>query len=263
MLKSKKLLMLWLAFVILNVGCQSSRMRQMPLIGITSVHKVDSEKKAAPSVSVCFSYVRAVLESGGAPVILPTIDSEEVMRRYVDELDGLVLIGGADIPPSVYGQEPHETVRVMTRQRYDFESELIPLWLATGKPVLGVCLGMQFANVASGGSMIQDIPSQVGKKVNHRCKAELHLVRIEPGSKLRKILGSDEAMVFSSHHQAVREIGRNLRVVAHSPDGVVEALERVDGGFGLFVQWHPEVMKNAVHRKAIYGALIRACLKRN
>ena len=261
--RKKTITFVCLAALVFCMGCHTSGIRQRPIIGITSVYKIDSEKKTAPSVSVCFSYVRAVLESGGVPVILPTIDSEEAMRRYVDELDGLVLIGGDDIPPSVYGQEPHETVRVMTRQRYDFESELIPLWLAAGKPVLGVCLGMQFTNVASGGSMIQDIPSQVGKKVSHRCKAELHSVRIEPGSKLRKILGSDEAMVFSNHHQAVRDIGRNLRVVARSPDGVVEALERVDGGFGLFVQWHPEVMKNAAHRKAIYGAMIRACLKRN
>ena len=261
--RQKTIAVICLAVLVFGMGCHTSGVRQRPLIGITSVYKVDSEKKTAPSISVSFSYIRAVLESGGAPVILPTIDSEEAMRRYVDELDGLVLIGGADIPPSVYGQESHETVKVMPRQRYGFESELIPLWLTTGKPVLGVCLGMQFANVASDGSMIQDIPSQVGRKVNHRCKAELHPVRIEPGSKLREILGSDEAMVFSNHHQAVRDIGRNLKVAARSPDGVVEALERVDGGFGLFVQWHPELMKNAAHRKAIYGALIRACLKRN
>lgn len=160
-----------------------------PVIGITSVYKLDENKKSANTL-VNFAYVRAVAENGGVPVILPTVDSEEIIRRYAHDLDGLVLVGGADIPPAAYGQEPHETAKPLPPERYDFERRLIAQWLASGKPILGVCLGMQFTNVVSGGSLIQDIPSQVGTDVKHRA---YHLVQIEPGSSLCKILGSTQA----------------------------------------------------------------------
>jgi putative glutamine amidotransferase len=118
---------------------------------------------------------------------------------------------------------------------------------------------MQFTNVVSGGSLIQDIPSQVGKKVNHR---GYHQVKIDPACSLAKILGETEESVYSNHHQAVKDVGKNLKVIARSGDGVIEAMERIDGGFGLFVQWHPEQMDNIEHRNAIYGALIKACAVR-
>jgi putative glutamine amidotransferase len=213
------------------------------------------QKKNSASTLVDFAYIRAVAENGGVPMVLPTVKSEATLRRYVDELDGLVLVGGDDIPPSAYGQEAHETVKPLPAQRYESERRLIALWLASGKPVLGVCLGMQFTNVVSGGTLIQDIPSQVGTKINHR---KYHDVRIEPDSSLAKILAAREASVFSSHHQAVKDVGKGLKMIAHSEDGVIEALERVQGGFGLFVQWHPEQMDDIRHRDAIYGALIRA-----
>jgi putative glutamine amidotransferase len=135
------------------------------------------------------------------------------------------------------------------------------MWLKGGKPILGICLGMQFTNVVSGGTMIQDIPSQVGTKVAHRIndKHTLHKVNIERGSVLHKILDAETATVYSIHHQAVQKVGGDLKVIARSDDGVIEALQRTDGPFGLFVQWHPELMDNARHRKAIYGALINAC----
>jgi len=245
---------LWFGVLLACLGCQSPRTASAPVIGITSEYQFD-EKKNSANTLVDFAYVRAVAENGGVPVILPTVDSEEIIRRYVQDLDGLVLVGGDDIPPAAYGQQPHETVKPLLAQRYEFERRLIAQWLASGKPILGVCLGMQFTNVVSGGSLIQDIPSQVGTKVKHR---EYHLVEIEPGSSLAKILGRTQASVYSNHHQAVKDVGSGLKVIAHSEDGVVEALERVGGGFGLFVQWHPEQMDDKQHRDAIYGALIRA-----
>lgn len=256
----KVLVLLWLTALLGCFGCQSSSSLSRPVIGITSVYKVDKEDGSV-STWVDFAYVEAVADNGGAPVILPTITDDQILRRYVEELDGLVLVGGDDIPPSAYGQQPHETVKVMPSQRYNSERKLISLWLATGKPILGVCLGMQFTNVVSGGTLIQDIPSQVGTKVAHRRK--YHRVQIEPNSALAKILGTDEAYVYSNHHQAVKDVGKALRVVAHSDDGVIEAIKRVDGGFGLFVQWHPEQMDDIEHRNAIYGALIRACEAQN
>lgn len=240
----------------MGAGCQSSHApsQDRPLIGITSDYEPAKGDKAALTTAG-FAYVRAVAANGGVPVVLPTVDDERVLQKYLETLDGLVVIGGDDIPPAAYGEQPDKTVVPLTKERYEFERKLIARWLASGKPVLGVCLGMQFTNVASGGTMIQDIPSEVGTQVKHRA---YHPVRIEPGSNLAKLLGTTQASVLSSHHQAVDKLGANLKPVARSEDGIVEALERTDGKFGLFVQWHPESMKDSAHRDAIYGALVRA-----
>jgi putative glutamine amidotransferase len=256
----KIVVLLWLVILTSCVGCRSTSGSAQPLIGITSVYKVD-ENNGSASTMVGFTYIEAIAENGGVPVVLPTVTNEDILQRYVQELDGLVLVGGADIPPSAYGRQPHETVKVMPKQRYASERQLISMWLSSGKPILGICLGMQFTNVVSGGSLIQDIPSQVGTDVTHRRK--YHRVRIEPGSSLAELLGTQEALVYSNHHQAVDKLGKKLKVIAHAEDGVIEALESVNGRFGLFVQWHPEKMKDTEHRNAIYGALIRACAARN
>ncbi len=255
----KALLLVAIAGVILLGGCQSAPRGGKPVIGITSVYRTNNA--GASEVVWCnFSYVRAVAENGGVPVVLPTLANEEIIRRYVSELDGLVLVGGADIPPEAYRQEPHETVVAMGRERFDFESKLIGLWFETGKPTLGVCLGMQFTNVSHGGSLVQDIPSQIGTEVNHRGKHDYHVVNIEPDSGLANILSAGEVRVYSNHHQAVKDLADGFRIVARTADGVPEAMERTDGRFGLFVQWHPELMKkDTSHRDAIYGALVRAC----
>lgn len=251
--------LLCLTVLIFSVSCRDTSEPSKPLIGITSVYKIDEQNNSF-STSVNFAYIQAVVDNGGIPLVLPTISDEEIMQRYVRHLDGLVLIGGDDIPPSAYDEQPHETVKVLPTKRYNFERKLISLWLSSGKPLLGVCLGMQFTNVVSGGSLIQDIPSQVGTKVKHR---EYHQVKIDPASSLAKILNATEASVYSNHHQAVKDVGKNFKVIAHSDDGVVEAMERIDGGFGLFVQWHPEQDNDTEHRNAIYGALIKACAVRN
>jgi putative glutamine amidotransferase len=239
-------------------GCRPAQAPLRPLIGITSVYEPAKGDKSAQT-TVSFAYASAVADNGGVPVVLPTIDDEQILQRYLTVLDGLVLIGGDDIPPEAYGEQPHETVEPLEKHRYDFERKLIARWLAGGKPLLGVCLGMQFTNVVAGGTMVQDIPSEIGTKVNHK---RYHRVLIEPDSRLARLLNSAEASVLSSHHQAVDDLGRNLRVVAHSEDGVTEALERTDGKFGLFVQWHPEAMTDLAHRNAIYGALVQAATKR-
>lgn len=252
----KKTFLLCLITLLVCAGCQAtSCCPSRPLIGITSVYKPPKDNFAA-STLVDFAYVKAIAENDGAPLVLPTIDNDEILDRYLEDLDGLLLVGGADIPPSAYGREPHQTVRVMTSQRYDFERKLISRWLATGKPLLGVCLGMQFTNVVSGGTLIQDIPSQVGTKVNHRA---YHRVNIQPGSILAQLLEAEHARVYSNHHQAVRDLGKNLKVIARSEDGVIEALQRTDGPFGLFVQWHPEKGNDMEQRDAVYGSFIWAC----
>jgi len=232
-----------------------------PLIGITST--VNDH-----SVVVPLAYAQAVREAGGLPVILPAIDDDALRAEYVRRLDGLVLTGGGDVPPSAYGQQPHKTVKVMPAARWDSESKLVDAWLETGKPVLGICLGSQMTNVVRGGSLVQDIPSEVGRDVVHanpppeknapKRPPATHRVTLAPDSRLRQIFGIDQLTVVSSHHQAAKRLGRGLRAAAHSDDGVIEALEMPERAWAVFVQWHPERMEQA-HRQTLFGALVRAC----
>ncbi|MCG8600751.1 MAG: gamma-glutamyl-gamma-aminobutyrate hydrolase family protein [Verrucomicrobiales bacterium] len=199
-----------------------------PLIGITSL--------------TSDTYVRAIRESGGIPIVLPNADgSTEKVEEYLELLDGLLMPGGADIPPSEYGEEPHETVKLLDDDRYHFEKAMGTAWIEkTDKPLLGICLGGQWVNVASGGSLVQDIPSEFDG-LNHRDRT--HKITLEPDSRLSQIFEATELEVNSLHHQAVKKPGRNLRIVAHCPDGVVEAVESTDPDrFLIGVQWHPEKM---------------------
>jgi putative glutamine amidotransferase len=255
-MKKNVLLCLCLIWIALP-GCRNHHTpsSDRPLIGITTAYNLEHN-----SLSVPAAYVDAILANGGIPMVLPAIESQDAIKRYVEALDGLVLIGGRDIPPALYGQTPHETAVLIPERRVSFERALIAQWMARKKPILGVCLGMQFTNVIMGGTMTQDIPSQIGTEVTHR--KTYHAITIDPNSRLAGILGSETAMVYSSHHQAVDTLGAGLKPVAHAQDGVVEALERTDNGPGLFIQWHPEVMADRYpeHTNAIYGYLVQLCL---
>ncbi len=233
--------------------------KESSLIGITGVFKaMDSD--TVGRVYTNMSYVNAVWEAGGTPVVLPPIRSEKSVAEYVKSLDGLVLVGGMDIPPHVYGEKAHSTVDSLSAKRFWFESRLISAWLNhSEKPVLGICLGCQFTNVMSNGTLIQDIPSEIGEEVVHRQKGGAeHAVRIARDSRLHSILGDDKLMVNSYHHQAVDDVGENLSIAAHAPDGVVEALEFTLDRFGIFLQWHPERMPFE-HRSKIFSAFVQAC----
>jgi putative glutamine amidotransferase len=187
------------------------------------------------------SYVRAVRQAGGIPVILPNTEGATAMiDDYIDRLDGLLLPGGPDIPPSEWGEEPHPTVKLLDDDRYRFEKALVTTWIRqTSKPLLGICLGSQWINVAHGGSLVQDIPSEFN--VNHRNTR--HKITLEPDSMLAGIFGETSMETNSFHHQSVRRLGKGLRIVARSSDGIVEATETTDSGrFLIGVQWHPEAM---------------------
>lgn len=225
----------------------TTRLTSSPVIGITSL--------------TSDTYVRAIRECGGVPVVLPNADgSPEKIDEYLSLLDGLVMPGGADIPPSEWGEEQHPTTNLLDDNRYRFEKAMIAAWIErTDKPLLGICLGSQWVNVAHGGSLVQDIPSEFGE--NHR--GVTHMVQLEPGSRLGEILGETEFEVNSFHHQAVRNVGQGLRAVAKSPDGIIEATETTDPDrFLIGVQWHPEKMvpENKVQEKLIQ-AFVDAALK--
>ena len=198
-----------------------------PLIGIASL--------------TSDTYVLAIKEAGGIPIILPNGDGfPDKIAEYLEFLDGLVMPGGADIPPSEWGEEPHPTTKILDEDRYLFEKALISAWIKnTDKPLLGICLGSQWINVAQGGTLVQDIPSKFG--ISHRVPT--HQVTLEPDSRLSKIFGTTELEVNSLHHQAVGRLGEGLRLVAKCPDGVIEATETTNPDrFLIGVQWHPEKM---------------------
>lgn len=243
---------------VLQPVAASAADRQRPVIGITSAYVPEGDY-----VKVYSAYTEAIREAGGTPVILPVIDDASLVARYVGVLDGLLLTGGDDVPPGAYGEKPHAKTVTLSPKRHAFEKSMVEAWLRTDKPILGVCRGLQEINVVTGGTLVQDIPSQVGTSVVHRAPKgtprTTHTVTIEPGTKLRAMMSADTVQANCNHHQAAKAIGKDLKVVARSADGLIEAMEFTDCRFGLLVQWHPERVKDAAHRKAIYGAFVRAC----
>jgi len=184
--------------------------------------------------------------------MVPTVDKDGLLHRsevrladYARVLDGLVLQGGADVSPSTYGETPLAPQWAGDRLRDVYEIELVHEFVEAGKPVLGICRGAQLINVAFGGTLYQDIPTQLAGSQVHVTDAyekHRHEVRFEPGSGLARLYrGVQKPVVTSIHHQSIKALGRGLAVEAWSePDGVVEAIRASGKGYVLAVQWHPE-----------------------
>ncbi len=242
-----------LAILVFGVPCGAE---ERPLIGVSSTIDVENE-----TIAVARRYVQAVWESGGLPLVLPNLhETPESVAEYATRLDGLVIIGGLDVPPEAYGEEPHESVKVMPPERWDFDRRLIAAWIESEKPILGICLGAQMMNVVLGGALIQDIPTQVGRDIIHRDAN--HPVNVLSGTRLAEILAEPRLDVWSNHHQAVKRTGRGIRVAARSDDGVIEATEFTSDRWGVFVQWHPSKMEEP-HRRKIFGALVEASRRKD
>jgi putative glutamine amidotransferase len=190
-------------------------------------------------------YAEGVEEAGGVPFYFPPIPSPGMIEEAISMVDGLVLTGGADIHPSYYGEEILAPISLSPRQRTDFDLAIFRAAMQRGKAILAICLGMQVVNVALGGTLIQDIPTQSPGSLLHRGEEESaparHEVRVEPGSSLADILGGRiQFEVSSTHHQAVRDLGKDLQINARAPDGLVEGIELPGYPRLVAVQWHPE-----------------------
>lgn len=210
-------------------------MNKRPLIGIT-MDIMETEKGLYQYIHK--NYLDSIERAGGSPLTIPISHDDESIKRIARAIDGLILSGGGDIHPSYYGEEAITKLTLTPHDRTDFELSLLEETIKIKKPILGICYGMQLINVALGGNLYQDIKKQVSKSKDHR---KNHSVKISPESRLRSIMdGAEVIEVISTHHQAIKDIGRNLVVSAIAEDGIIEAIEMEDYPFLIGVQWHPE-----------------------
>jgi putative glutamine amidotransferase len=222
-----------------------------PVIGIPCRLAYD-EDWCPPLVGIREGYIAAVIQAGGVPLLLPPHVDPAGLRQMYELLDGLLLAGGGDIAPKLYGEAPHPQLGEVEHLRDAAELPLIRWAVAERKPLLGICRGMQALNVALGGTLYQDIPSQYSTPLDHDSSSQQrswehldHTVAFESDSRLAALLGTCDLQVNTLHHQALKEIAGGLRVVGRAPDGIVEAVEGSGEGFVLGVQCHPEHLWSA------------------
>lgn len=233
-----------------------------PRIGVTSWHRHDQDKLERWE-AIRENYTEAVHLAGGLPLILPLLGGRtEGIEDYLDAVDGILFTGGEDVAPQHYGEPVDPACQEPDAERDAFELALARAALARRKPVLGICRGLQLLNVAGGGSLYQDLSLRLGTTIPHSApggqRRDLaHPVRIVPGSRLARILAREEVRVTSTHHQVIKDLAPGFRESAHSPDGVIEAIERPDAPFVLAVEWHPERMVTR-HQEENQLALFRA-----
>ena len=236
-----------------------------PLIGITPDEGSSPERPGrppSPRYELKTAYADAVLIAGGTPIVLAYAAEDDVLERYLDLIEGLVVTGGAfDISPEEYGHAASDRLGPLKPRRTRFERRLLEGALRRGIPVLGVCGGMQLLNVVCGGTLVQDIatemPGALAHEQAHDPRGPAHDVAIMAGSRLERIVSARSMGANTTHHQAVRDPGRGLVVSGRATDGVVEAIEGTGESFVLGVQWHPELLDDPANR-ALYRALVEA-----
>jgi len=236
-----------------------------PLIALTASSTHATGARATPRVAVNQAYVRAIQQAGLVPLIVPPSLSPHQARAIVDSVAGLLLSGGEDVDPALYGAARHPLTQAAHAGRDTTERALVDAARAARRPVLAICRGMQLLNVALGGTLVQDLATErPGALVHPRDDertARVHDVAIVPGSRLAAATGDLAFGVNSLHHQAVDRLAPVLRATAHAGDGVIEAAETGDDWWVLAVQWHPEELLDDVQPwdRAIFAAFADAC----
>lgn len=219
---------------------------------------------STPAYSSREELVRAILAAGGRPYLLPSALPLDTLSEVLSEFDGLFISGGGDIHPDYFGGEMHPSVDGIDRERDEFELALCREAVAMDKAILGICRGQQVLNVAMGGNLVVDIPSELLDAGRHQWWPNFqrgrlsHSVQVEKGSQLAGIMGGTEFLVNSLHHQSVNDPGKGLKVVATAPDGVIEALEMPGKRFVVSVQWHPEWLPEHEPMRRIFKAFVEA-----
>ena len=248
-------------------------MNRLPMILVSASTEKRGVEFGDISMSLSARYTHSILAGGGLPVALPAATNPEVIAEYVRRSDGVLLTGGDDVNPQLYTRQLAtklaKTVGPNDRTRDLYELMLIEEVFRQRKPLLAICRGHQLLNVALGGTLIVDIPTQVPEAINHDrsdAKNELvHEVKLTPHSMLARITGKRSLMVNSSHHQAVARVAGALRVTARSSDGVVEGLEFAPSAMGwlpylVAVQYHPERLTDRYEEHLdLFRSFTRVC----
>jgi putative glutamine amidotransferase len=233
-----------------------------PLIGITTYSAKNSN--GYPIVAVMQAYVDAIVQAGGAPVLIPNSLSEEERASLFQSLDGILFTGGGDIAPETFHGEAYSHVDNVDKERDEMELFLVREAAKEERAFLGICRGFQVVNVALGGTLYTHIPDQIPNALKHdyssstERKLLAHTVEIKRDSNLAKILNETELSVNSLHHQGARELGAALLPVAAAPDGLVEGLELRAHPFGVAVQWHPEWLMDQPAMRRLFQAFVEA-----
>jgi putative glutamine amidotransferase len=237
-----------------------------PVIGITLMNVQHEGQRALQGVRPM--YVEAIAAAGGVPLLIPLTDDEAITRELYALCDGILLPGGEDLDPATYGEAPHPELGAVDPQRDAVELLLARLTRDDHKPLLGICRGMQTINVAFGGTLYQDLPSQLADPLNHRANTEMnefttptHSVQLEADSWLARQLGTTEIAANTMHHQAVKAVAPGLRITGVAPDGVIEAVEGTDAQFVVGVQCHPEYLWHTSEPRwrAMFAGFVAVC----
>jgi putative glutamine amidotransferase len=238
-----------------------------PYIGITCGTYRDRDW-CPPAQLLRKTYTDAIAAAGGVPFIIPVVEDEDVLRALYDRLDGLLISGGGDIDPSQYGELPQPGLGTTDPLRDNVEMPLTRWALEDGKPVLGICRGLQVINVAMGGTLYQDISSEIKTNLVHDSSFTrqdwtymAHDLRLDPDSKLARLFGTTLFPTNSLHHQSIKTVASGLEAVGWAPDGVVEAVEGSNGHFLVGVQCHPEALQGTADPRwqVLFRQFVESC----
>ncbi|MEA3357836.1 MAG: gamma-glutamyl-gamma-aminobutyrate hydrolase family protein [Thermodesulfobacteriota bacterium] len=237
-----------------------------PVVGIPCYSQERQNDLFREASATQQSYLRALEQAGVASVLIPVSSTMEMIKDILERIDGLVLVGGRDIDPKRYGETPLPKLSPTDEKRDDLELNITSLCFSAHIPILGICRGIQTLNVCAGGSLWQDIATQVSNTIKHdyypnypRNKIS-HSVQIEKDSRLSEIFSNLTLNVNSLHHQGIKKIGEGFRVTALSTDGIIEGIEWIGESWIVGVQWHPEELINDdLHMKSLFEAFASAC----
>ena len=214
---------------------------------------IDDDRK----ISLLYDYVSAIEEAGGIPIIIPYSENEETLNAYVDLCDGFCFTGGVDIEPRRFGEDTKDTCGKIQLYRDKLELMIFDIIFKNKKPILGICRGAQLINVALGGTLYQDIPTELETNISHR-QAESkychsHEINIHTGTPYYELVGNERILANSFHHQSVKTLGEGLKVMATADDSVIEAMYYEGDIYIRAYQWHPERLShNDDNHKCIF-----------
>ncbi|HMQ33147.1 MAG TPA: gamma-glutamyl-gamma-aminobutyrate hydrolase family protein [Chloroflexaceae bacterium] len=239
---------------------------QRPLIGISCMNSASANGAALMAVRP--HYLQALEAAGAAPLLIHLTDDLALVRRLYELCAGILLPGGDDLDPAYFGEERHPMLGEVDPQRDAVEVALARWCRDERKPLLGICRGAQVLNVALGGTLWQDLPSQLLTDLDHRHNTRLEVYDVEghplalaPDSWLAGQLDADTVLANTMHHQAVKDVAPGLRAVGRAPDGVIEAVEGAGDHFVVGVQCHPEHLWRAAEPRwlRVFEGFVAAC----